>query len=181
MSEIYYAPLKLNQTNRYPGYQFHARVRIDGMPGPDVFRYVVLTVYDWLLKKVPEEDRKAPELQVPAPEEYGKVGPDTFSSFHLNIGFALDITPLPDQGIWALRIKETDSGAGERPAVVGRFFTTRVGVRLTDKGDTELGILVDVTDPAAYRKVMSYLARKGFSGSDIISVLNDFSSFEEGY
>ena len=40
---------------------------------------------------------------------------------------------------------------------------------------------MDVTDPAAYRKVMSYLARKGFSGSDIISVLNDFSSFEEGY
>ena len=40
---------------------------------------------------------------------------------------------------------------------------------------------MDVTDPAAYRKVVSYLARKGFSGSDIITVLHDFISFEEGY
>ncbi len=40
---------------------------------------------------------------------------------------------------------------------------------------------MDMTDPAAYRKVVSYLARKGFSGSDIITVLHDFISFEEGY
>ena len=35
MTRDIYAPLKLNQTNRYPGYQFHARVRIDGMTDRD--------------------------------------------------------------------------------------------------------------------------------------------------
>ena len=38
---------------------------------------------------------------------------------------------------------------------------------------------MDMTDPAVYRKVVSYLERKGFPGSDIISVLNDSRSFDE--
>ena len=31
MTKNRYEPLKLNQMNRYAGYQFHARVRVDGM------------------------------------------------------------------------------------------------------------------------------------------------------
>ena len=37
---------------------------------------------------------------------------------------------------------------------------------------------MDVSDPAVYRRTVSYLTRKGFQGSDIIAVLNDFRSFE---
>ena len=37
---------------------------------------------------------------------------------------------------------------------------------------------MDKADPATYTKVASYLARKGFSGPDIVDVLNDFRSFE---
>ena len=49
-----YDPIRLNQTNRYAGYQFYAHVRVDGM---DAFNYVVLTIYQWILKRVPEGDR----------------------------------------------------------------------------------------------------------------------------
>lgn len=159
---ITYEPLKLSQTNRYPGYQFHARVRMDGMSAIDTFRYVILTIYKWIRSKVPEADQQAAELQVPAPEEYASVVEGTFAPFHLNIGFALDITPLVSDGIWALRLKEPDSGSAEREAVPGRMFTTRVGVRLNDKGYTELGLKLDVTDPASVGKEVPYSFRPGF-------------------
>lgn len=162
MAMLNYPPIQLNQTNRYAGYQFRCRVRTDGMSEAETFNYVVLMVYQWILNKIPEEDKKAPELQVPAPEDYKSVGPDTFRSHHLNIGFALDITPLESSGIWSLRIKETDSGTNDREPVVGRFFTTRVGVRLTEKGYTELGIRIDVTDPASIEKELAFAFRPAF-------------------
>ena len=37
---------------------------------------------------------------------------------------------------------------------------------------------MDTSDPASYTKVASYLARKGFQGSDIMAVLEDLRSFE---
>ena len=37
---------------------------------------------------------------------------------------------------------------------------------------------MDTADPASYTKVASYLARKGFRGSDIMAVLDDLRSFE---
>ena len=157
-----YPPIQLNQTNRYAGYQFHCRVRMDGMTERETFNYVVLTVYEWILNKIPEEDKKAPELQVPAPGDYRLVNSDTFLPHHLSIGFALDIAPLDEQGIWSLRIKETDSGTQDREPVVGRFFTTRVGVRLTEKGYTELGIRIDVTDPASVEKELAFAFRPAF-------------------
>ncbi len=162
MAEVYHAPLKLNRTNRYPGYQFYARIRVDGMSETEAFHYVILSVYDWIRSKVPEEDQKAPELQVPVPEAYGDVSGESFASFHLNIGFALDITPLMDSGIWTLRIKDPDPGVDDRAPVAGRFFTTRVGIRLNEKGYTELGIRIDVTDPATVEKELDVIFRPSF-------------------
>ena len=130
-----YEPLKLNQTNRYAGYQFHARVRLDGMEPSEAFRFLILSVCSWARKRMPEGDRNVPELSLPEAEEYASVGPERFMPYHFSIGYALDITPLMDSGIWALRLKEPDSGIkGERDAVPGRFFTTRVGLRLNEKG-----------------------------------------------
>ena len=157
-----YEPLKLNQTNRYAGYQFHARIRMDGTEPSDAFRYVVLTVCEWILKRIPEGDRQAPELQLPPAEKYAEAGNDVFRPYHFSIGYALDITPLMNDGIWAMRIKEPDAGTAEREAVPGRFFTTRVGVRLNEKGYTELGIRIDVTDPASEEKEIDFAFRPGF-------------------
>ncbi len=156
-----YDPIRLNKTNRYAGYQFHAHVRADGMTVAEAFHYVVLTIYQWILKRIPEGDRNAPELRVPYPEEHASVTPETFKSYHLNIGFALDITAVPEQGIWALRIKETDQGSSTREAVIGRFFTTRVGVRQSDD-DIELGIKIDVTDPVCEIREVDFAFRPAF-------------------
>ena len=54
MPDTVYQPLKLNQTNRYPGYQFHARVKVDGMEPGAAFRFLILTVYHWIRSRVPE-------------------------------------------------------------------------------------------------------------------------------
>ena len=36
-----YEPIKLTQTTRYAGYQFHAQVHIDGMQSTEAFRYLI--------------------------------------------------------------------------------------------------------------------------------------------
>ena len=172
-----YEPLKLNQTNQYAGYQFHARVRLDGMESSDAFRFLILSVCSWARKRMPEEDRNVPELSLPEAEEYASVGSERFMPYHFSIGYALDITPLMDSGIWALRLKEPDSGIkGERDAVPGRFFTTRVGLRLNEKGYTELGIRIDITDPASVEKEVAFAFRPGFVRT---LALQPFVHFEE--
>lgn len=157
-----YEPLKLNQTNRYAGYQFHARVRVDGMEPAEGFVYLVLSVYRWIRGRVPEEDRGVPEVALPEAEEYASVSLGDFLPYHFSVGYALDITPLMEDGIWSLRLKEPDIGTDERPPVSGRFFTTRVGLRLNEKGYTELGIRIDVTDPASEAKEIDFAFRPGF-------------------
>ena len=99
-----YEPIKLTRTNRYPGYQFHASVRIAGLDGSSAFRYLILTIFSWMLERIPAEDRQAPELQLPGPEKYAEIPPETFQSYHFSVGYALDITPLMDVGIWSMRL-----------------------------------------------------------------------------
>ena len=106
MTTTTYEPLKLNQTNQYAGYQLHARVRMDGMSPADTFKFMILSVYKWIRVKVPEGDRNVSELQLPEAEEYASTGPERFLPYHFSIGYALDITPLINDGIWALRLKE---------------------------------------------------------------------------
>ena len=62
MARDRYEPLKLNQTNRYAGYQFHSRVRVDGLSPAEAFRFLILSVCSWARQRMPEEDRDAPEL-----------------------------------------------------------------------------------------------------------------------
>lgn len=175
-----YEPLKLNQTNRYAGYQFHAKVRLDGMEPSDAFRFLILSVCSWARKRMPESDRNVPELSLPEAEEYASVGPERFMSYHFSVGYALDITPLMDSGIWALRLKEPDSGIkGERDAVPGRFFTTRVGLRLNDKGYTELGIRIDITDPASVEKEIAFAFRPSFVRTLAIQSFVHFEDIRE--
>lgn len=157
-----YEPLKLNQTNRYAGYQFHAHVHVDGMEPAEGFVYLILSVYHWIRSRVPEEDRSVPELTLPEAEEYASVSPGDFLPYHFSVGYALDITPLPEDGIWSIRLKEPDIGTDDRIPVSGRFFTTRVGLRLNEKGYTELGIRIDVTDPASEAKEIDFAFRPGF-------------------
>ena len=80
-----YEPLKLNQTNRYAGYQFHARVRMDGMAPAEAFVYLILSVYKWIKGRVPEEDRGVPELAVPEAEEFAFISAEDFLPYQINV------------------------------------------------------------------------------------------------
>ena len=162
MTRSYYEPIKLSQTTRYPGYQFHAGIRIDGMDGFSAFRYVILIVFGWMLERIPEGDRAASELQLPGPEKCAEIPPEDFRSYHFSVGYALDITPLMYEGLWAMRLKEPDQGTSERAAVPQRFFTTRIGIRLDEQGFVELAIRIDVTDPADAEEEVPYAFRPGF-------------------
>ena len=180
MTRNIYEPLKLNQTNRYAGYQFHARVRLDGMEPDAAFRYLILSVYHWIRSRVPEEDRKVPELALPEPEEAASVSDQAFLPYHFSVGYTMDITPLVEDGIWSLRLKEPDIGTDERPSVSGRFFTTRVGLRLQEeKGYTELGIRIDITDPASAEKEVPFAFRPGFVRSLAIQPAVTFEQVRE--
>ncbi len=162
MTRDRYEPIKLNQTNRYAGYQFHARVKVDGMEPSVAFRFLILSVYHWIRSRVPENDRGVAELALPEPEDLGSLADEAFVPYHFSVGYTMDITPLVENGIWSLRLKEPDIGTDERPSVSGRFFTTRVGLRLSEKGYTELGIRIDVTDPADAEREVDFAFRPGF-------------------
>lgn len=177
-----YEPLKLNQTNQYAGYQFYAQVRVDGMEPVDGFIYLILSVYHWIRNRVPEDDRNVPGLALPEAEEYNSVSAESFLPYHFSVGYTMDITPLVEDGIWSLRLKEPDIGTAERPPVSGRFFTTRVGLRLNEKGYTELGIRIDVTDPASEEKEVDFAFRPGFVRSLAIQPAICFEQVRElGY
>ena len=179
MPQNIYEPLKLSQTNRYAGYQFHACLHLDGMESSDAFRYLILTVFNWARQRMPEEDRNAPELQLPEAERYAEVKAEQFMPYHFSIGYALDITPLMNDGIWTLRLKEPDTGTKTREAVPGRMFTTRVGLRLNEKGFTELGIRIDVTDPASAEKEVDFAFRPSFVRSLAIQPHVHFEEIRE--
>lgn len=156
-----YEPIKLTQTTRYAGYQFHARVHVSGMQSFEAFKYLILSVLEWVRKRIPAEDASVPELALPSPENYAEADTDLFRPYHFSVGYALDITPLMYEGIWALRLKEPDSRDKE-DVVAGRFFTTRIGLWLSDKGYTEMGIRIDVTDPASVEKEVDFAFRPAF-------------------
>ena len=163
MTEMRHKLIPLRRANRYAGYQFWGRMKVDGLQGEEVFNYLILSIYQWILGKIQsEEDKKAESLQVPAPADYASVTADTFKPHHTNILFDLDITPVHEEKVWALRIREADHGTDGREPVIGRTFTTRVGVRLNGKGQTELAVKIDVADPATEENELEYAFRPGF-------------------
>ena len=164
MAETKHKLIPLRRANRYAGYQFWGRMKVDGLQDEEVFNYLVLSVYEWILGKIQsEEEKKVETLQVPAPADYASVTESTFKPHHTNLLFDLDITPVPEEKIWALRIREADHGSDDgRDPVIGRTFTTRVGVRLNGKGQTELAVKIDVTDPATEKNELEFAFRPGF-------------------
>jgi len=92
MAESKHKLIPLRRANRYAGYQFWGRMKVDGLQGEEVFNYLVLSIYQWILGKIQSEDeKKAGPLQVPAPADYALVTEKTFKPHHTNILFDLDI------------------------------------------------------------------------------------------
>ena len=140
-----YKPLSLLQTRSYPGYQFYATLKYDARTPKQCMGFAVLTIMDWLRRKIGAENLPE-ELQTPPPGSFAGFDADRLGSYHFSGGFGLDITSLPEHGIWAARIKEPDVERNDRKAVIGRFFVTEIGLRAGAE-QVELGVRIDVLDP----------------------------------
>ena len=140
-----YKPLGLLRTRTYPGYQFYATLRYKEQPPEACMRFAILTVMEWLREKIGWEDLPE-ELRTPPAGAFGRAEAEELRSYHFSGGFSLDITSLPEQGIWAARIREPDMEREGRKAVLGRAFETHIGFRRGQE-DVECGVRIDVLDP----------------------------------
>lgn len=158
-----YKPLSLLRTRTYPGYQFYAEMKYDGHTPQQCLCYIVLTYMAWLRQKI-DAETLPPELKLPAPKEFAHVSFEQLRSYHFSGGFALDITSMPQCGIWAAKIKEPDLERPGKKAVVGRFFVTEIGLRCTEDG-VACGVRIDVLDPVDLKEEVAYAYRPAFMRS----------------
>ena len=155
-----YQPITLLKTRTYPAYQFYASLSYKGQPADRCFCFAILTIMDWLRKKIGAINCPT-ELDVPMPEAFEQADIQSFSSYHLNEGFSVDITSLPDKGIWTLQIKEPETEHGKKRAVIGRFYVTDVGLRLHGD-DVECGVCIHVLDPLNAEEEVDFAFRPAF-------------------
>lgn len=144
-------PTVLHRLKRFPTYQFHAEITSDQLSESEVFLRLILETFSWLRARL-NGDIPA-ELQTPEPEEYALFSEAQLSSFTLDQGWKADVTYVPEKGVWAFSLRETDMGANigrenERPPVQGRLFTTDISFIKCGR-IVECGVRTIVTEPVS--------------------------------
>lgn len=144
-----HSPTVLHRLKRYPTYQFHAEITSEKLTESEVFRLLILETFSWLRARL--KGNAPAELQTPEPKEYTTFTEDMLCSLTLDQGWKADVTYVPEQGIWAFSLQETDMGANigkenERLPVQGRLFKTDIS--FVKCGSTvECGVRTTVTEP----------------------------------
>lgn len=163
-----HSPTVLHRLKRYPTYQFYAEITSEKLTESEVFRLLILETFSWLRARLKGD---APtELQTPEPEEYITFTEDMLRSLTLDQGWKADVTYVPEQGIWAFSLQETDMGANigkenERLPVQGRLFKTDIsfvkcgsivecGVRTIVTEPVECDVPCEVFRPAVVRSIL---------------------------
>lgn len=156
--EISYPARPLAAPREYAGYQFFARLSMEGQTAEACFRYTALTVQNWLCERIRNAGSAVPDYFCCPPAESF---PDTPVSVLKSASSPVaGIESLPEEGIWSLWVREPDTKVNDRS------FVTRVAVRIAgahgDKtdarasasqgedapadGTVELGVRTDVID-----------------------------------
>lgn len=144
-------PTVLHRLKRYPTYQFHAEITSDQLSESEVFLRLILETFSWLRARLNGDIPV--ELQTPEPNEYSLFSETQLSSFTLDLGWKADVTYVPEKGVWAFSLRETDMGANigrenERQPVQGRLFKTDIS--FIKCGETvECGVRTIVTEPVS--------------------------------
>lgn len=133
-----YTPRPLSTSREYPGYQFYAVLRYAGHDSAECLRYAALTVQNWLCERIQMASGIIPEeiRCVPA-ERCFEINDDDLKSVKLPFS---EIISLPEQGIWALVVREP------HPQIAARSFVTHVGLRARNDEEVEFGIFTDIVD-----------------------------------
>ena len=159
------APLSFLHTRTYPIYQFYMTMEIPGQSAEKCFLYAGLTTYEWLRKKATHD--YPPEFDTPPANEYLTADLSVLKSVHINEGYTLDITSLPADGMWALKIREPESNNSDREPVVGRTIVTNIAFRIIDDTKVECGILIESVDPEYCEEEL----RRGFRPAIVRTML----------
>ncbi len=146
-----YQPILLLPNICYPTYQLHAFAGGRRGRGETVLKICILETMQWLRQRFRAFDLPA-ELAMPEPEAHDCLDLGQLTSFHLDLGYKLEVVWLPEEGMWVLQLTEPDLGARTGPdgqvraPVPGRLFETNVSYRLT--GDqVECGFRTVVHEP----------------------------------
>ena len=144
-----HTPTVLHRLKRYPTYQFHAEIRSVQLSESEIFHRLILETLSWLRARLNNDVPK--ELDTPAPEAYTEFSEGEIHSFSLDQGWKADVTYVPEQGIWAFSLQETDMGANigkenERLPVQGRLFKTDISF-VKCSSTVECGVRTTVTEP----------------------------------
>ena len=145
-----YSPRPLSVSREYPGYQFYARACIKGRSADDCLRAIALTVQNWLCERIAKADGRVPdEIACPPRGAYMDVRTRDLRSCALPFA---QIVSLPDEGVWALMVREPD------PELAARSYVTHAAVRSREDGEAEFGVHVDVVDrdPSLPEAAMAY-------------------------
>ena len=155
--------LRVLATHAYPGYQFIARFEHRQYKPEQCFRFLILTVLDWISSRL-GDDALDQELGARFPME--NAAETCFRSLSREDPCKLDIVSMIDDGIWAASIAEPDMDRTEHKAVVGRSFTTNIGIALAEDERKEkivtLGVRIDVRDPENAPAEVPYAYRPAF-------------------
>ncbi|MEG2679590.1 MAG: hypothetical protein RR949_06575, partial [Oscillospiraceae bacterium] len=107
-------------------------------PAEDGLKIAALTVARWLRARFREFD--LPEaLKLPDPADYSTIDCAQLPSFHLSMGYTVDVVSLPEEGAWTMQLIEPDLGSDptnphqERAPVPGRILETNVAFRIVGK------------------------------------------------
>ena len=136
-----FTPLLLRRSISYPAYQLRAIAGGYGTPPEVVLKICILETMQWLRPRfrafeLPEE------LNLPESSRHAEVRLEQFRSFHLDLGYRLEVVWLPDTGIWTLQLTEPDLGsrpddpAHSRLPAPGRLIETNVSFNRTASGVT---------------------------------------------
>ena len=128
-----YKVVKLIKNRTYPTYQLFAQMDDKKTDVHDGLRLAALTCIDWLKRRLAEncpEDLSA----APAPEDYKTADDSCLGSFHLSVGYVVDIVFNKEDGEWSLQINESDPGEKEtgRLPVPGRNFRTDISFKIVE-------------------------------------------------
>jgi hypothetical protein len=146
-----YQPLLLIRNVAYPTYQLHAYAGNKSTPPDTVLKIAILETMQWLRQRFRAFELPA-ELDLPGPADHSNVELAQMTSFHLDMGYKLEVIWLPEDKIWTLQLTEPDLGTRpgaanqERMPVPGRLFETNIAYRAIPNG-VECGFKTMVSEP----------------------------------
>lgn len=137
--------VKLRKSNRYKTYQFYAEMDNKNVNVYDGLKLAALTCFSWLRKRLEGNDIPQ-ELLMPDESDYKKVDFDSFVSFTISDSYIITVESNIDEGIWALRVIENDSGTlGDQGVIPGRTIQSDIGFRVVD-GKLQCGFKTTISD-----------------------------------